>query len=75
MDVHAISVAQKLVTAVVNKYPKSARAARLKVRHTHALTGSATHIAAAGLNPLLACLKPAFDNIAYQCLCMEQVNA
>ena len=75
MDVHAISVAQKLVTAVVHKYPKSARAARLKVRYTHALTGSATHIAAAGLKPLLACLKPAFDNTAYQCLCMEQVTA
>ena len=51
MDVHAISVAHNLVTAVVNKYPKSARAARLKVRHTYALTGSATHSAAAGLNP------------------------
>ena len=36
MDVHAISVAHKLVTAVVNKYPKSARAARLKVRYTNA---------------------------------------
>ena len=32
MDVHAIPVAHNLVTAVVNKYPKSARAARLKVR-------------------------------------------
>ena len=79
MDVHAISAAHKLVTAVVNKYPKSARAARLKVRLTHALTGSATHSAAAGSTTPLVCLKPASDNLAHQaqhytrCLCMKQI--
>ena len=66
MDVHAISAAHKLVTAVVHKYPKSARAARLKVRHTYSLTGSATHSTAAGLDKPLACLQPAFGNIVRQ---------
>eukprot|EP00891_Asterochloris_glomerata_P006134 jgi/Astpho2/6134/e_gw1.00084.99.1_t len=44
MDVHAISVAHNLVTAVVNKYPKSARAARLKSMY-HEAKGELTQAA------------------------------